>query len=162
MPAKQKATVHVSAENINLYKVALELWLTGTKSVEHIAQIVGVSRQTVHNWAKENDWESLRAAQLRPTQQRIAALERQMNALEDWANGDEDGPRMWDNKQADLYIKWVSAREKLSTTSIGQVVQMIHDISNYALRNMPEASKDIARCLDGYLTEYTATINKGK
>jgi transposase len=162
MATKKKATSGTSSENIALYRMALELWLAGTMNMSRIAEIVGVSHMTIHNWKVKNDWEKLRSAQLRPTQQRIAYLERQMDALEDSTQGADGKVELWKNADVDLYTKLVAARKAMASTSIGQVVQMVHDISDYALRNMPEASAEIAKCLDGYLTEYTAIINKEK
>lgn len=160
MATKKKATSGTSSENTALYKMALELWLAGNITITRIADIVGVSHVTIQNWKAKNEWEKLRSAQLRPTQQRIASIELQMDRLEDSTRGTDGEVHLWNNAQVDLYSKLVAARQKLTTTSIGQVVQMVHDISDYALRNMPEASTEIAKCLDGYLTEYTAIINK--
>lgn len=88
-------------------RIALSMFLAGDKQKD-IAEQVGVSRKTICDWAKKNNWEKLRAAKALTRTELINKMYASVNKLLDEALEKDDV------NIADKLAKVASAIEKLN------------------------------------------------
>ena len=62
-------------------EIALQLYLTGENTLKEIAEMVEANPKTIAKWAKDDNWESIKAADSLSTQQQVARMKEQVKEL---------------------------------------------------------------------------------
>ena len=91
------------------------LYIKDSLTQQEIAEKVGVSRQTVARWAKEEKWEEHKVGVTLTREQQIANLHRQVAEINKVIASREDGQRYANAAEADTINKLSAAIKKLET-----------------------------------------------
>ncbi len=142
-------------ENEQRRDLARMYYLQGLTQKE-IADKVGVSRNTISAWVKEEGWDSLRAAKTISRKEIVQKMLKQINdklESEDWT--------------ADEIVKAASAIEKLDKqTNVVTVIEVFTAFNTWVVGRMqvdkeltPELVKTINRYQDLFIGEQLGKIN---
>lgn len=150
-PEKKKATKKNARKGqLNTERELAKLYYIGGMSQKNIAEKIGVSAQTVNRWAKEDNWESLRAAKT------ISRKELVLKMLQKIDQRLEDGD--W---TPDEMVKAASAIEKLDKSTNAVTVIEVMTAFNKWIRNRAqydpaltqETVDTITKYQDAYISE---------
>lgn len=148
---KKKATQKSTRKGqLNTERELAKLYFVGGWSQKNIAEKIGVSAQTVNRWAKEDNWESLRAAK---TITRTEIVNNMLHSLNDRIT---EG-----NISADEAAKMAKAIKSLDgETNIITVIEVFTAYNKWLITRMqfdeeltPELVKVMNRYQDLYIAE---------
>lgn len=150
MDAKKTAKKSARKGQLNTERELAKLYYIGGMSQKNIAEKIGVSAQTVNRWAKEDNWESLRAAKT------ISRKELVLKMLQKIDQRLEDGD--W---TPDEMVKAASAIEKLDKSTNAVTVIEVMTAFNKWIRNRAqydpaltqETVDTITKYQDAYISE---------
>lgn len=100
-------------DKIDKRSIARTLFLEGHYTQEEIASKVGVSRQTVIRWAREDAWQELKASMSITPAQLIAGWQQQISEINRTIATREEGQRYATPAEADALLKLATAIKKL-------------------------------------------------
>lgn len=110
-------------KNIQKKSIAKELYLHGDYTFEEIAAKVGSARQTIAKWAREEEWESLKASMSVGKEKILKNMYAHVQLINENILQRPDGERMPTPKEADILAKLSAAIDKLeSETGIHELV----------------------------------------
>jgi len=98
---------------IDKRSIARTLYLDGNYTQEEIAVKVGVSRQTIIRWAKEDSWAELKASLSVTPTQLIAQWQQQIAEVNRNIASREEGARFATSAEADAMLKLSSSIKKI-------------------------------------------------
>ena len=98
---------------IDKRSIARTLYLDGNYTQEEIAVKVGVSRQTIIRWAKEDSWAELKASLSVTPTQLIAQWQQQIAEINRTITSREEGARYATPAEADAMLKLSSSIKKI-------------------------------------------------
>ena len=103
---------------------AKSMYIYENRTQAEIAEAVGVSRQTVIRWCKDDKWDELKVSMTMTREEQIKNLHRQLSEINRTISErpEEDGPRYATPREADIISKLTDAINKLEK-DVG-----IHDI----------------------------------
>ena len=93
--------------------IARTLYLDGNYTQEEIAVKVGVSRQTIIRWAKEDSWAELKASLSVTPTQLIAQWQQQIAEINRTITSREEGARYATPAEADAMLKLATSIKKI-------------------------------------------------
>lgn len=98
---------------IDKRSIARTLYLDGNYTQEEIAVKVGVSRQTIIRWSKEDSWAELKASLSVTPTQLIAQWQQQIAEINRNIASREEGSRFATTAEADAMLKLSSSIKKI-------------------------------------------------
>lgn len=98
---------------IDKRSIARTLYLDGNYTQEEIAVKVGVSRQTIIRWAKEDSWAELKASLSVTPTQLIAQWQQQIAEINRTITSREEGARYATSAEADAMLKLATSIKKI-------------------------------------------------
>lgn len=98
---------------IDKRSIARTLYLDGNYTQEEIAVKVGVSRQTIIRWAKEDSWAELKASLSVTPTQLIAQWQQQIAEINRTITSREEGARYATPAEADAMLKLATSIKKI-------------------------------------------------
>lgn len=98
---------------IDKRSIARTLYLDGNYTQEEIAVKVGVSRQTIIRWAKEDSWAELKASLSVTPTQLIAQWQQQIAEINRTITCREEGARYATPAEADAMLKLATSIKKI-------------------------------------------------
>lgn len=108
--------------------LAKELYMFGNYTYEEIGEKVGTRRQTVSKWAKENNWDDLKAGMTVTREQILKNMYRHIQQINEGIMQREVSDRVPNTKEADILVK-LSAAIKSMEQDVG-----ISDIISSGMR----------------------------
>ena len=130
-------------------KLAEELFATSTRTQKEIAEMVGVSENTLTKWVAEGGWEKLRAARLSTPAAVIdnmveIHLLRTQQILAEMRAGTT-------NKYGDELLKMSQAIEKMKAKlSVGTYIQVLTEL----MAGVPATDRDFRRRMSEYQSAF--------
>lgn len=98
---------------IDKRSIARTLYLNGNYTQEEIAVKVGVSRQTIIRWSKEDSWAELKASLSVTPTQLIAQWQQQIAEINRTITSREEGARYATPAEADAMLKLATSIKKI-------------------------------------------------
>ena len=98
---------------IDKRSIARTLYLDGNYTQEEIAVKVGVSRQTIIRWSKEDSWAELKASLSVTPTQLIAQWQQQIAEIKRTITSREEGARYATPAEADAMLKLATSIKKI-------------------------------------------------
>lgn len=98
---------------IDKRSIARTLYLDGNYTQEEIAVKVGVSRQTIIRWSKEDSWAELKASLSVTPTQLIAQWQQQIAEINRTISSREEGARYATPAEADAMLKLATSIKKI-------------------------------------------------
>ena len=98
---------------IDKRSIARTLYLAGNYTQEEIAVKVGVSRQTIIRWSKEDSWAELKASLSVTPTQLIAQWQQQIAEINRTITSREEGARSATPAEADAMLKLATSIKKI-------------------------------------------------
>lgn len=102
-----------NADKIDKRSIARTLYLEGSYTQEEIADKVGVSRQTVIRWSREDNWQELKASMSITPAQLVKEWQQQIFEINRAIASREEGMRFATPAEADALLKLATAIKKL-------------------------------------------------
>lgn len=101
------------SEKIDKRGIARTLYLDGNYTQEEIALKVGVSRQTIIRWSREDSWAELKASLSVTPTQLIAQWQQQIAEINRTITSREEGARYATPAEADAMLKLATSIKKI-------------------------------------------------
>jgi len=101
------------SEKIDKRGIARTLYLDGNYTQEEIALKVGVSRQTIIRWSREDSWAELKASLSVTPTQLIAQWQQQISEINRTIPSREEGARYATPAEADAMLKLATSIKKI-------------------------------------------------
>lgn len=142
----------------DLRAYARTLFLTTTKTQKEIAEIVGVSEQSLSKWANEGDWEPQRKSLTTTRSEQLRMLYsilEKMNANAKEALEDDDPAT---NPDSDGIIKIANAIQKLEREAgIGEMIQTYLLFMKFVQKEDLEAAKLVDKYFYAFIQDRLST-----
>lgn len=133
-------------------ELAKTLYLNSSLTQAEIAEKVGVSRISIVRWAKE--WEGLKLTFMQTRDARIQSTLQQLDELDRFIAGREEGMRFPTAKEADTRRKLTADLEALEQdASIREVVNVARGILDFIREKDVEKAKELSDYIDAYIKE---------
>lgn len=133
---------------------ARTLYIKENLTQQEIADRVGVSRQSLSRWIKDDQWELQKASLTLTREQQIAALQRQIAALNDTIAARPQGENFATPGEADTITKIANAIKKLETeTGLADIISVGIRFLDYLRPVNMELCKEFTRLWDGFVKE---------
>lgn len=97
--------------------LAKDIYCLGSYTFEEIAEKVGSTRQTVSKWAKDGQWDSLKAGMSVSREQILKGLYAQVTEINKAIQCNDEGSRYATPSQADTLAKLSAAIKKMELES---------------------------------------------
>ena len=144
---KKKATQKSTRKGqLNTERELAKLYFVGGWSQKNIAEKIGVSAQTVNRWAKDDNWDSLRAAKT------ISRKELVLKMLQKIDQRLEEGD--W---TPDEMVKAASAIGKLDKSTNAVTVIEVMTAFNKWIRNRAQYDPELTQATIDTITKYQDT-----
>ena len=101
------------SEKIDKRGIARTLYLDGNYTQEEIALKVGVSRQTIIRWSREDSWAELKASLSVTPTQLIAQWQQQISEIKRSITSRDEGARYATPAEADAMLKLATSIKKI-------------------------------------------------
>jgi transposase len=133
-------------------KNAKALFITGQYQQKEVAELVGVTVQTISRWVNADKWD-LELASLTITKERqLARYYAQINEINDNITGRDAGKRFANSKEADTLLKLSTAAEKLeSETGVRDIVNVSIGLLEWVRSFDTGKAKELSDLFDGYI-----------
>jgi transcriptional regulator with XRE-family HTH domain len=131
---------------------AKALFLTGQYEQKEIADLVGVSANTVSAWKNAEKWEDQKTSLLTTRQNQLHRLYKLLKVLNDDVELKADEGTPINSKEADALLKLTQAIKNLELEcSIADKVEVGTEFINMVKTDDPELAKTITRWFDVFL-----------
>lgn len=112
-------------------EIAQILFLQGKLQKKEIAQKLGVSVQTITNWSKEDNWDSLKKNLLTGKKQRLSELYDELEEFNKMIK-EKEGYKIATSQEADARRKLINDIKDLeSRYSVAQTIQVAMDFCDF-------------------------------
>nr|DAV78493.1 MAG TPA: putative transcription regulator [Caudoviricetes sp.] len=130
------------------------LFLKDNLTQQEIAEKVGVARQTVSRWAKEEKWEEHKVGITLTREEQIANLHRQVAEINKVIAAREDGKRFANASEADTINKLSAAIKKLETdVGISDIISVGMKFINWLRPYDLDRSKEYLKLWDAFMKD---------
>lgn len=131
---------------------AKALFITGQYQQKEIAEMVGVTVQTVSRWANSEKWDIELASITITKGQQLARIYSQINEINGAITQREPGKRYANAGEADTLVKLSTAAKKLETeTGVSDIVDVSIGLLEWVRSFDTEKAKEISDIFDGYI-----------
>lgn len=133
-------------------KNAKALFITGQYQQKEIAELVGVTVQTVSRWVNGEKWDLELASLTITKEKQLARYYAQINEINEVIAGRDPGQRYANSKEADILTKLSTAAQKLeSETGIRDIVDVSIGLLEWVRGFDPNKAKELSDLFDGYI-----------
>lgn len=133
-------------------KNAKALFITGQYQQKEIAELVGVTVQTISRWVNAEKWDLELASLTITKEKQLARYYAQINEINEAISMREPGQRFANSKEADTLLKLSSAAQKLeSETGVREIVDVSIGLLEWVRGFDPEKAKELSELFDGYI-----------
>lgn len=130
------------------------LYLKDNLTQQEIAEKVGVARQTVSRWAKDEKWEERKVGVTLTREEQIANLHRQVAEINRVISGREEGQRYANASEADTLNKLATAIKKMETdVGIADIISVGMKFVNWLRPFDLDKSKEFLRFWDAFIKD---------
>lgn len=130
------------------------LYLKDNLTQQEIAEKVGVSRQTIARWAKEEKWEEVKVGITLTREEQIANLHRQVAEINRMINQKEEGQRYANSSEADTLNKLATAIKKLETdVGIADIISVGMKFVNWLRPYDLDRSKEYLKLWEAFIKD---------
>lgn len=130
------------------------LYTRENKLQKEIAEIVGVSAQTINSWVNKYNWDKLKQSMLITREEQLRRLYMQLDELNTFIMNRELGQRFANSKEADSISKLaVAIRTLESEANIADIVEVFKRFLNWLRSFSPEKAREIAPVTDDFIRE---------
>lgn len=134
-----------------LHQWAMSMYLHENKTQAEIAEICGVSRQTIIRWSKTDRWEEQKVSLSMTRNAQIQNIKLQIAEINKKILERPDGERYATTKESDTILKLTTAVNKLETEmGIHEIVGVAQDFISWLRPHDAEMAKTIT----GLFTQY--------
>lgn len=121
---------------------------------QEIADKVGVSRQTINKWIKDEKWEERKAGITLTREYQIDNLYRQVAEINKVIAGRPEGERFASNGEADILAKLSTSIKKLETeVGIVDLVSVAQRFVKFVRAIDLDKAKEFTRLFDAFIKE---------
>lgn len=139
---------------IDKRSIARTLFLEGSYTQEELAEKVGVSRQTVIRWSKEDAWQELKASLSVTPAQLIAQWQQQIAEINRAIASREEGTRYANASEADALLKLATSIKKLQDDlGISEVISVCMRFLSWLRPLDLEQAKTFNSLMDAFIKE---------
>lgn len=140
--------------------IARTLYLDGNYTQEEIAVKVGVSRQTIVRWSKEDSWTELKASLSVTPTQLIAQWQQQIAEINRIITSREEGARYATPAEADAMLKLASSIKKIQDElGVSEVISVCMRFLAWLRPLDTEQAKAFNNLMDAFIKDQA---NSGK
>jgi DNA-binding XRE family transcriptional regulator len=130
------------------------LYMKDNLTQQEIADKVGVSRQTVSRWVKDDKWEERKVGITLTREQQIANIHRQIMEINRTIEGREADKRYASPSEADTINKLSSAIKKLETdVGVGEIISSGMKFNSWLRTFDVERSKEFLKLWDAFIKD---------
>lgn len=139
----------------NKKEYAKALFLSSQQTQEEISNIIGVSRQTLNKWAKNENWAELRNAATLTPQKMISQLSKQLEEINKSILSREEGKRFATPKEADALVKISNTIKNLrQEMGLSEVVSVSMLFLNWLRKNgEAERGKELSNLFNNFIQD---------
>ena len=133
---------------------AKSMYIHENRTQAEIAEVVGVSRQTIVKWCKDDKWDELKVSMTMTREEQIKNLQRQLSEINRTIREREPeaGPRYATAREADIICKLTDAINKLEyDVGIHDVVSVGNRFIQWLRPVDPELTKTFVGAFDKYI-----------
>ena len=133
-------------------KNAKALFITGQYQQKEIAELVGVTVQTVSRWVNSEKWDIELASLTITKEKQLARYYAQINEINEGIARREIGQRYANSKEADTLLKLSTAAQKLeSETGVRDIVDVSIGLLEWVRSFDVNKAKELSDLFDGYI-----------
>ena len=131
---------------------AKKLYLSGDFTQKEISQKVGCQEKPMGGWIRKFGWKELQANHMVTKEQQLKYTYAQLNALNQNISERDPSERYPTSKEADTISKLSAAIRNLEADlSVGQVIDVFIEFSDWLKSNDMEKAKDFINLQDGFI-----------
>lgn len=139
---------------IDKRSIARTLYLDGNYTQEEIAVKVGVSRQTIIRWSKEDSWSELKASLSVTPTHLIAQWQQQIAEINNNVASREEGARFSTSAEADAMLKLATSIRKIQDDlGISEVISVCMRFLAWLRTIDVEQAKIFNRLMDVFIKD---------
>lgn len=143
---------------IDKRSLAKSLYLEGNYTQEEIAEKVGVSRQTVVRWAKDDAWQELKTSMSITPEQLIQQMQQQVAEVNRNIMSRPEGSRYATPAEADAINKLTTAIKKLQDdVGISDIVSVCMRMLTWLRAVDVELAKTFSNLMDAFIKDQINT-----
>nr|DAX71341.1 MAG TPA: terminase ATPase subunit [Caudoviricetes sp.] len=143
---------------IDKRSIARTLYLDGNYTQEEIAVKVGVSRQTIIRWSKEDSWAELKASLSVTPTQLIAQWQQQIAEINRTITSREEGARYATPAEADAMLKLATSIKKIQDDlGISEVISVCMRFLAWLRPLDVEQAKAFNNLMDVFIKDQAST-----
>lgn len=151
--AKKTTTAQIDKRSL-----AKSLYLEGNYTQEEIAEKVGVSRQTVVRWAKDDAWQELKTSMSITPEQLIQQMQQQVAEVNRNIMSRPEGSRYATPAEADAINKLTTAIKKLQEdVGISDIVSVCMRMLTWLRAVDVELAKTFSNLMDAFIKDQINT-----
>lgn len=144
-------------DKIDKRSIARTLYLEGSYTQEEIAEKVGVTRQTVIRWSKEDTWQELKVSMSITPAQLIKEWQQQISEINRAIANRDEGMRFATPAQADALLKLATAIKKLQDDlGISEIISVCMRFLAWLRPLDMEVAKTFNRYMDAFIKDQAA------
>lgn len=131
---------------------AKALFITGQYQQKEIAELVGVTAQTITRWVTAEKWDVELASLTITKEKQLARYYAQINEINEVIAKRDKGERYANSKEADTLLKLSSAAQKLETeTGVRDIVDVSIGLLEWVRSFDVDRAKELSDLFDGYI-----------
>lgn len=133
-------------------KNAKALFITGQYQQKEIAELVGVTVQTISRWVNSEKWDVELASLTITKEKQLARYYAQINEINEAISERDKGQRYANSKEADTLNKLSAAAQKLeSETGVRDIVDVSIGLLEWVRGFDVKKAKELSDLFDGYI-----------
>lgn len=150
-----------SPDKIDKRSIARTLYLEGSYTQEELAEKMGVSRQTIIRWAREDSWQELKASVSITPAQLIAQWQQQILEINKVIASREEGKRFATPAEADALHKLASSIKRLQDNlGISEVISVCMRFLSWLRPLDTEQAKQFNDLMNAFIQDQTSKAKK--
>lgn len=126
--------------------------MSGQYQQKEIAELVGVTVQTISRWVNAEKWDVELASLTITKDKQLARYYSQINEINEAISMREPGQRFANSKEADTLLKLSSAAQKLeSETGVRDIINVSIGLLEWVRGFDTDKAKELSDLFDGYI-----------
>ena len=132
--------------------LARDIYLLGSYTYEEVAKKVGATRQTISRWAKEGNWDGLKAGMSVTREEILKRMYQHLDNINAAILEREPGRRQPDTKEADVMVKLAAAIKSMETdVGVSDIISVGMRFTEWLRRADLEKAKEFVEYWDAFI-----------